>query len=59
MPRWRSSINTSEFFGAIERFRINLGDQDGLKVDTGKLHDVLEKYASSFEIHSELTPIEC
>ena len=33
---------------------IDVGDQDSLKVDTGKLHDVLDKYgiANSFEIYS-------
>jgi hypothetical protein len=29
-----------------------VGDQDGLRTDTGKLHDVLDKYgiANSFEV---------
>jgi S-formylglutathione hydrolase FrmB len=33
---------------------IDVGDQDGLRTDTGKLHDVLDKYgiANSFEIYS-------
>ena len=33
---------------------IDVGDQDGLRVDTAKLHDVLDKYgiANSFEIYS-------
>ena len=32
---------------------IDVGDQDGLRTDTGKLHDVLDKYgiANSFEIY--------
>src|SRR5271169_4249721 len=32
---------------------INVGDQDGLRLDTGKLHDVLDKYgiANSFEVY--------
>jgi len=31
-----------------------VGDQDRLQVDTGKLHDVLDKYgiANSFEVYS-------
>ncbi len=31
---------------------IDVGDQDGLRFDTGKLHDVLDKYgiANSFEV---------
>ena len=33
---------------------IDVGDQDGLRTDTGKLHDVLDKYgiANSFEVFS-------
>lgn len=33
---------------------IDVGDQDGLKVDTGKLHDVLDKYGikHGFELYS-------
>ena len=33
---------------------IDVGDQDGLRVDTAKLHEVLDKYgiANSFEIYS-------
>ncbi len=33
---------------------LDVGDQDGLKVDTGKLHDVLDKYgiANTFEVYS-------
>lgn len=32
---------------------IDVGDQDGLRVDTGKLHDVLDKYSitNSFELY--------
>ena len=32
---------------------IDVGDQDGLRVDTAKLHDVLDKYgiANSFEVY--------
>jgi enterochelin esterase-like enzyme len=32
---------------------LDVGDQDGLKTDTGKLHDVLDKYgiANSFEVY--------
>ena len=38
----------------ITAIAIDVGDQDGLRVDTGKLHDVLDKYgiANSFEIYS-------
>ena len=33
---------------------IDVGDQDGLRTDTAKLHDVLDKYgiANSFEIYN-------
>lgn len=33
---------------------IDVGDQDGLRIDTGKLHDVLDKYgiANGFEVYS-------
>ncbi len=32
---------------------LDVGDQDGLRIDTGKLHDVLEKYgiANGFEVY--------
>ena len=41
----------------LRRYRaiaIDVGDQHGLKVDSGKLHEVLEKYGvtNSFEIYS-------
>ncbi|HZR64910.1 MAG TPA: alpha/beta fold hydrolase [Terriglobales bacterium] len=46
-----------QYIGGLRRYRaigIDVGDQDGLKTDTGKLHDVLDKYgiANSFEIYS-------
>lgn len=46
-----------QYIGNLRQYRaigIDVGDQDGLKVDTGKLHDVLDKYgiANSFEIYS-------
>jgi enterochelin esterase-like enzyme len=33
---------------------LDVGDQDGLRIDTGKLHDVLDRYgiANNFEIYS-------
>ncbi len=53
MRRWRSWISTSEIFASIAGSAIDVGDQDGLRVDTGKLHDVLDKYgiANSFEVY--------
>jgi enterochelin esterase-like enzyme len=46
-----------QYIGNLRRYRaisIDVGDQDGLKTDTGKLHDVLDKYgvANSFEVYS-------
>ncbi|HKW19494.1 MAG TPA: alpha/beta fold hydrolase [Terriglobales bacterium] len=46
-----------QYIGNLRQYRaisIDVGDQDGLKVDTGKLHDALDKYgiANSFEIYS-------
>ncbi len=45
-----------QYIGGLRRYRaiaIDVGDQDGLKVDTAKLHEVLDKYgiANSFEIY--------
>ena len=46
-----------QYIGSLRRYRaiaIDVGDQDGLKIDTGRLHDVLDKYgiAHSFEVYS-------
>ena len=46
-----------QYIGNLKRYKaiaIDVGDQDGLHTDTGKLHDVLDKYgiANSFEIYS-------
>jgi enterochelin esterase-like enzyme len=46
-----------QYIGNLRQYRaiaIDVGDQDNLRVDTGKLHDVLDKYgiANSFEIFS-------
>ena len=43
-----------QYIGNLRQYRaisIDVGDQDGLRVDTAKLHDVLDKYgiANSFE----------
>ena len=45
-----------QYIGALRQYRaiaLDVGDQDGLRVDTGKLHDVLDKYgiANSFEVY--------
>lgn len=46
-----------QYIGNLRRYRaiaIDVGDQDGLRIDTEKLHDVLDKYgiANSFELYS-------
>jgi enterochelin esterase-like enzyme len=46
-----------QYIGNLRRYRaisIDVGDQDGLRTDTQKLHEVLEKYgiANGFEIYS-------
>ena len=45
-----------QYIGNLRQYRaiaMDVGDQDGLRVDTAKLHDVLDKYgiANSFEIY--------
>ena len=45
-----------QYIGQLRRYRaiaIDVGDQDGLRVDTGKLHDALDQYgiAHRFEIY--------
>ena len=45
-----------QYIGGLRQYRaiaIDVGDQDGLRVDTAKLHDVLDKYgiANSFEVY--------
>jgi S-formylglutathione hydrolase FrmB len=46
-----------QYIGSLKQYRaisVDVGDQDGLRVDAGKLHDILDKYgvANSFEIYS-------
>src|ERR1700689_5089005 len=46
-----------QYIGGFRRYRaisIDVGDQDGLRVDTAKLHGVLDEYgiANSFEVYS-------
>lgn len=45
-----------QYIGNLRQYRaiaIDVGDQDGLRIDTAKLHDVLDKYsiANSFELY--------
>lgn len=46
-----------QYIGNIRMYHgisIDVGDQDGLRIDAGKLHDALDKYAitNSFEVYS-------
>ena len=46
-----------QYVGGLRQYRgiaIDVGDQDGLRTDAGKLHDNFDKYgiANSFEIYS-------
>jgi S-formylglutathione hydrolase FrmB len=46
-----------QYVGGLKRYNaiaLDVGDQDGLKTDTGKLHDAMDAYgiANSFEIYS-------
>ena len=45
-----------QWIGNLRRYRaiaIDVGDQDGLRADAGKLHDALDRYgiANTFEIY--------
>lgn len=45
-----------QYVGGLRQYRaiaIDVGDQDGLRTDTAKLHDALDKYgiANSFELY--------
>jgi enterochelin esterase-like enzyme len=45
-----------QYIGNLRQYRaisLDVGDKDGLRVDTGRLHDVLDKYgiANSFEVY--------
>ncbi len=46
-----------QYIGNLKQYRaisMDVGDQDGLRVDAGKLHDIFDKYGivNSFEIYS-------
>ena len=45
-----------QYIGNLKRYRaiaMDVGDQDGLRIDAGKLHDIFDSYgiANSFEIY--------
>jgi len=48
--------HVDQYVSGLRQYRaiaIDVGDQDGLRVDAGKLHDVLDRYgiANTFEIY--------
>ncbi len=59
MAKWAANAPLAfidQYIGSLRKYRaisIDVGDQDGLRTDTGKLHDVLDKYgiANSFEVY--------
>jgi hypothetical protein len=45
-----------QYIGNLRQYRaiaMDVGDQDGLRIDAGKLHDILDSYgiANTFEIY--------
>jgi S-formylglutathione hydrolase FrmB len=60
LAKWTANaplVFVDQYIGNLRRYRgisIDVGDQDGLRVDAGKLHDVLDLYriANSFEVYS-------
>jgi enterochelin esterase-like enzyme len=59
LARWAANAPLAfvdQYVGNLRRYRaisIDVGDQDGLRVDAGKLHEVLDRYgiANSFEVY--------
>jgi S-formylglutathione hydrolase FrmB len=59
LAKWAANAPLSfidQWVGPLRRYKgiaIDVGDQDGLRVDSGRLHDVLDRYgiANSFEIY--------
>jgi S-formylglutathione hydrolase FrmB len=59
LAKWASNAPLAfidQYIGNLREYRaiaIDVGDQDGLRTDTAKLHDVLDKYgiANTFEIY--------
>jgi S-formylglutathione hydrolase FrmB len=60
LARWAANAPLSfvdQYIGNLRQYNgiaIDVGDQDGLRVDAGKLHDALDRYglAHTFEIYS-------
>jgi enterochelin esterase-like enzyme len=59
LARWAANAPLDfidQYIGNLRQYHaisIDVGDQDGLRIDTAKLHDVLDKYgiANSFELY--------
>jgi S-formylglutathione hydrolase FrmB len=59
LARWAANAPLAfvdQYIGSLRTYRaisMDVGDQDGLRVDAGKLHDIFDKYglANSFEIY--------
>ena len=59
LARWAANAPLAfldQYVGGLRRYRaiaIDVGDQDGLRADAGKLHEALDKYgiANSFEVY--------
>ena len=59
LARWAANAPLAfidQYIGNLRRYRaisIDVGDQDGLRTDTAKLHDILDKYGieNSFELY--------
>jgi hypothetical protein len=59
LARWAANAPLAfadQYIGNLRRYRaiaIDVGDQDGLRADTGRLHDILDRYGigHTFEIY--------
>lgn len=59
LARWAANAPLAfvdQYVGNLRRYRaiaIDVGDQDGLRIDAGKLHEVLDRYgiANGFEVY--------
>ena len=60
LARWAANAPLAfvdQYIGNLRLYHaisIDVGDQDGLRIDTGKLHDILDKYGipNDFEMYS-------
>jgi S-formylglutathione hydrolase FrmB len=60
LAKWAANaplVFLDQYVGNLRQYRaiaLDVGDQDGLRTDTGKLHDALDRYAikNTFEVYS-------